>query len=831
MQVLGRDVFYALRQLRKTPAFTLTALLTLALGIGVNAAMFSVIDQALLRRVPYPDSSRLMQLGPYPEKGNGFGSASLPDIRDWQQRSHTFSAIAYFTEQLPTLGGTSNPILSVQVTSSANLFNVLGLHAAMGRTFVPDDEKPGRGKILVLSWNLWKQIYHGDPNILGQAVPVNGIKYAVIGILPQGVDFPENTGGMFSPIERGNKDESERDSGVFNAIGRLRAGVTPAQAQTELQQIHQQLLKDYPDKEFSDPIRIIPYQDIVTRDSRPTILALGAAVLAVWLIACANVAGLMLTRTNSRRREIAIRGALGAPRARLIQQFLTESLLLSIGGGLLGLAIAEASIKMLSRYLGSVRNGGDVHIDLTVCLYLLLASCVSALLFGILPAWSAARIPAQEGLREGSAAAGTSKQQVFWRDALVVGEIALTLALLIAGGLMIRTLWELRHTHLGFAPKNLITTTMFLPQTTGKLWWQNNDATQPNLITTFFNPLHDKLRSTPGIEMAAFSTKRSFDTSFHGTLSIHMKGQPKPPKGQEPTASLEAVSDDYFLTVGIPLLRGRSFNSGDRVGTQPVALINQAFANQILTGKNPIGMQIDMQDDDDKGKKNAKDPSPTIIGIVADSRQDKISDAIQPEAYLDMEQSAPGDDGMYAILIGFHMDLVVRTQLAPAEAINIITKDIHSFQPEMALQDTKSMQQVIDDSLSNQTLAARLLSIFGIAALVIAAAGIYGLLSYSVSQRTRELGLRLALGAQRKDVLWLVLRRACILLGIGIAIGACVAWAMGGVLRSFLYGLHAYDAVTVLCVAVLLGLCGLAASYLPAHRAASVDPMEALRSE
>ena len=830
MQVLGRDVLYALRQLRKTPAFTLTALLTLALGIGVNAAMFSVIDQALLRRVPYPDSSRLMQLGPFDEKSNGFGEASLPDAQDWQQRSHTFSCIAYFAEQLPTLGGTSNPVLALQVQSSPNLFDVLGLHAAMGRTFVPDDEKPGRSKVLVLTWDIWKQLYHGDPSILGRAVPVNGVQYSVIGILPQGVDFPENSGGMFSPIEAGNKDDAARDSAFLSAIGRLRAGVTPAQAQAELSQIQQQLRKVYPDKESDASLRAIPYQDVVTKDVKPALFALGSAVLAVWLIACANVAGLMLTRSNSRRREIAIRGALGAPRGRLVQQFLTESLLLSIGGGVLGLAIAELALKLLGHYLGSVRHGSDMHIDLAVCAYLLLASCISALLFGILPAWNATRVPAQEGLRENSAASGTSKQQVFWRDALVVGEIALTLALLIAGGLMIRTLWELRHTHLGFAPKNLITTTMFLPQTAGKPWWLNDDPKQPNMVTTFLNPLSDKLRATPGIEAVAFSSKRALDTSFHANFSVLIKGQPKPPKGKEPVANASAVSDNYFSTVGVPLLQGRIFNSSDRVETHPVALINQAFADQILPGKNPIGMTIDMQDDNDKNKKDAKDPSPTIVGIVAGSRQDKVGETIQPELYFDMEQLAPGNP-FYSFLIGFHMNMVARTRLAPAEALNTITNDIHSFQPEMALQDTKSMQQVIDDSLSNQTLAARLLSIFGIAALAIAVAGIYGLLSYSVSQRTRELGLRLALGAQRSDVLWLVLRRACILLGIGIAIGACIAWAMGGVLRSFLYGLHTYDAVTVLCVALLLGLCGLAASYLPAHRAASVDPMEALRSE
>jgi predicted permease len=827
MQGFAGDVRYAFRQLVRTPAFTLTALLTLALGIGVNAAMFSVVDQALLRNVPYPDPGRLVQLGPQPTAGNSLNTAALPDVLDWRARSHSFSAIGYYSMQLPTLGGTQNPELVPQIVSSANLFDILGLHAAMGRLFTPAEEQVGHGRVLVLGWTIWKKFFNADPAILGRSVPLNGEHYTVIGVLPEGATFPENTDAMFSPVEVNTKDYQDRGSSFLQSVGRLRPGVSPQQAQADLQRIHQQLAREYPQKESADPVGVELYQDAVTKSARPALLALSAAVLAVWLIACANVAGLMLTRANSRRREIAIRGALGAGRSRLMQQFLTESLLLSLSGGVIGLGIAALSLKLLSHYLGdAVRHGADMHIDIAVCAYLLLASCVSAVLFGMIPGWHASHIPAQEGLREGSAAAGTSRRQAFWRDSLVVGEIALTLALLIAGGLMMRTLWALRHANLGFAPRNLVTTTFFLPQTHGQLFVYT-DTKEPSLFNTFYKPLLEKLRATPGIEMAALSTKRALDTSFHGDMSIDFVGMPRSPKGQEPRSSAGAVSPDYFRTLGVPLLHGRFFNSGDVPGNSDAVIVNDAFARRLLPGKDPLGVQIDMRDPE-----NPKDKTPplTIVGVVANSRQDAVGDEVKPELEFDVDQLAPGDE-MYSILAAYHMDLIVRTRLTPAAALDIMTKDIHSLEPQMALQDSKSMQQVVDDSLGSQTLAARLLGIFGIAALAIAVAGIYGLLSYSVSQRTRELGVRLALGAQRSDVLWLVLRRASILLGIGIAIGIAVSWATGGILRSFLYGLHAYDAVTVLAVALVLGVCGIAASYLPARRAASTDPMEALRTE
>jgi predicted permease len=700
MQGFRGDVRFAIRQLIKTPAFTLTALLTLALGIGVNAAMFSVVDQALLRPVPYADPGRLVHIGPSAAGGNELNTVALPEILDWRARSHSFSSIGYYSMQLPTLGGTQNPQLVVQVVSSANLLEVLGMHPAMGRVFTPDDEKVGHGHVLVLGWTIWKNFFHGDPNVLGRTVPLNGEQYTVIGVLPKGASFPEDAEGMFSPVEVDTKDYQDRGSSFLVAIGRLRAGVSPAQAEGELQRIHQQLLKEYPGKESSDPPGVELYQDVVIQRARPALWALSAAVLAVWLIACANVAGLMLTRANSRRREMAIRGALGAGRSRLMQQFLTESLMLSLCGGLLGLGVAGLSLKLLSHYLSnSVRHGAEMHIDVAVCAYLLVASCISALFFGMIPGWQASHIPAQEGLREGSVASGTSRRQNLWRDALVVGEIALTLALLIAGGLMLRTLWGLRHTNLGFAPQNLVTTTFFLPQTHGQLF-VNTDAKQPSLINTFYKPLLEKLRSTPGMEMAALSTKRVLDTNFHGDMSIEIAGMPKQPKNQVPHANAGAVSPDYFRTLGISLLRGRFFNSGDLPGHPEVALVNETFARAILAGKDPLGMQIKDPSEDDpaEGNPGAKARPLTIVGVVADTRQDAVGDPVKPELYYDLEQLAPGDE-MYSILAAYHMDLLVRTRLATATALDIITKDIHALEPEMALQGSESLQQVIDDSL------------------------------------------------------------------------------------------------------------------------------------
>jgi predicted permease len=827
MGTVGQDLRFALRQLRKSPAFTLTAIVTLALGIGVNAAMFSVIEQVLLRPLPYANQSRLVAIdnSPNGQTVSNSDTFSLPDLREYKARTHTVEDIGWYTFQLPTLGGTENPQITPQIVGTPNLLHLLGVHPRIGREFTADDAQPGRNHVLILSDTVWHKYYNADAGILGRVVPINGDPYTIVGVLPPDIYFPMGAEDeTFSPLNSDDKALQDRSSRALVPIVLVRPGVTPEQTQAEFNSIHQQLLHDYPKDEDADHILAQSYRDSITRGSRPALVALNWAVLAVWLIACANVAGLMLTRTNGRRREIAIRGALGAQRGRITQQFLTESLLLALAGSAAGLGIAFVALRLLRKYLAdSVLYGADIHINGGVFAFLLGASCISALLFGLAPAWHASSVPAQEGLREGTAAAGTSRRQAMWRDGLVVTEVTLTLALLVAAGLMMRTLLSLRHTDLGFATDHVVTGSMFMP-THGAWWTAAGDpkATQ-NLVNTFYHPLLQKLSTTPGVQAAGLTTVRPLTTHVNFSAGVHAKSQPDVPSSRQVQAQVRAATIGYFKVFGIRVLQGRLFNDED-TPTTPIALIaNQALVKAVFPHDNPLGQQIEIGD-----------PGPrqwgTIVGVVEDSHQRSAGEAAQPEFDMNLEQITPADP-MYPILVTFHTDIAVRSRLAPGVTEDTIRRDVHALVPEIAIDNLAPMQQIVDDSLGNQTLAARLLGIFGLAALLIAIAGIYGLLAYSVSQRTRELGVRIALGAARQDILWLILRHACMLLAAGIAIGLAVAWAASGVMRSFLYGAAGYDLATVLLVVLALGLCALAASYIPARRAAGIDPVEALRSE
>lgn len=821
MNSLPQDLRYALRQLRKSPAFALTAIVTLGLGIGVNAAMFSVIEQVLLRPMPYHSASQLVMIAPHPLSGGGFDPASLPDIRDWKARTHVFSDMAWWTIQVPTLGNRDNPELVAQISASPNLFDVLGAQPAIGRTFLPEDSKQNRAQVVILGDSTWHKVFHADRSVIGKTVPINGDPYTVIGIMPPNFDFPQGTGDeIYSPLPIDPSFE-DRGNSSLSAVARLRPGISVRQAQDEISAIHAQLLREYSGSESSEPVRVESIRDVATDNVRSGLYALDAAVGVVWLIACANLAGLMLARANARRRELAIRGALGAAKSRLVRQFLTESLLVSLIGGVAGLLAAWASLRILSHYLANAIPFGDhIHIDAGVCAVLILLSCLSGVLFGVGPGLYGANLPVQEGLRDGAAASGTSKKHGRWRDALVVGEIGMTLALLIAAGLLIQTLWQLRHTNLGFAPQQVDTTSIFMP--THGAWWEGGDKKAPSIITGFYDPLQDKLRHTPGIQSVGMATIRPF-TSSHFTLDIWPADKPAPDKKDMVGAAVRGSNADYFRTMGIAITSGRGFEEADRAGAPLAVLVNQEFVRRVLGGGNPLGRRLKWDDDD-------KSLTATIVGTIADVHQDSVRAASTAEIYFDMEQLTPGQD-MYAILAGFHMDIVVRTHLAPEVAFRAVRDAVHELNPNLAFAEQTTMQQVVDNSLGPQTLAARLLAIFGFAALLIAVAGIYGLLAYSVSQRTRELGVRLALGAQRDNILWLVLRHAVVLLAVGMALGLGVAWAASSVLRSFLYGTAAWSAATILLVVLTLGLFGLGASYLPARRAAAVDPIEALRSE
>jgi predicted permease len=825
MRTLFQDLQYGFRQLRNAPVFALTAILTLALGIGINAAMFSVVDQVLLRSMPFPRADEVVQMAARSESG-GFASTSLPDIQDWQARSHSFQQIGYYTEQVPTLGGTSTSKLVAQVVSSANLFDLLQARPMMGRTFLPGDSEAGRTNVVILSAATWQELYHADPQIVGRSVPVNGISYTVIGVMPNGFAFPANTGGnsIWTPVPVSEKALQDRSGSMMSVIGRLRPGVTVAEATHEMNSIHDQLKREYPKDEDTNPIRMELYQNVVTGTARPAILALDVAVFAVWLIACANVAGLLLARGNNRRREVALRTALGAQRGRLVRQFLTESLLLSLAGGALGLELANLALHLLKRYLAdAVVFGDQIHIDLKVCAYLFVASCVSAILFGLLPALHASHVPPQEGLRQGAAASGTSKTQTRWRDALVVGEIALTLTLLVAAGLMVRTLVSLRHTRVGFVADQAVTGEIYLPSHAA-IFIGMPTQSGPSLVQTFYAPLVDRLDALPGVQAAGLTTVRPLEGNWDFNMTVELANHAKPEHSAQSYAQARATTGEYFKAMGIRLLRGRFFSSTDSADAPPAAIVNRTFVQRFLPNENPLGQQVRLNDT------GARQWS-TIVGVVEDSPQKTLGQPPLPEIHYNLAQLEKQDD-LYPILGAFYMNVSVRSPLGAETISRELRRVVHDLQPDAALNGVKSMQEVVDDSLGNQVLAARLLGLFALAGLVIAVAGIYGLLAYSVSQRTRELGVRLALGAQRHAVLWLVLRHALILLGIGVSVGAVVTAASGKLLTAFLaYKLNGYDAVIGVGIAMLLAVCGLAASYFPARRAAGIDPVVALRTE
>jgi predicted permease len=777
--------------------------------------------------MPFPRAGEVVQMAVQTESGS-FAPTSLPDIRDWQARSHSFSKIAYFTEQVPTLGGTDNPKLVPQVLSSANLFEMLEARPMMGRTFVPADGEAGHTTVVVLSAKLWREFYNGDRQIIGRTVPVNGAPHTVIGVMPEGFAFPANTGDstIWTPLPVKDKEMQDRGSAMLSVMGRMRPGVPLDDARREMNAIHEQLRKEYPKDEGTNPVQVERYSDRMTGSVRPAILALDGAVFAVWLIACANAAGLLLARGNGRRREVAVRTALGAQRGRLIRQFLTESLLLALAAGALGWVLASLALRALKQYLSNALIFGDqIHIDYKVCLYLFIASCVSAVVFGLVPALHASRVSPQEGLRDGAAASGTGRQQTRLRDGLVVGEIALTLTLLVAASLMVRTLISLRHTHTGFVASEVTTGEIYLPNhAVGLFFTAPVGDKQASIIQTFYGPLLNKMRSMPGVQSAGLTTVRPLQGSWDFNMTVELNHHAKFERSTHADAQARATTGDYFSTMGIRLLQGRLFADTDSRDAQPVAIVNRAFVKRFLPNENPIGQQVRLNDAGDRQWS-------TIVGVVDDSPQKTLAQAPLPEIHYNLEQLLPQDD-LYPILGNFYMNVAVRSPLPSG----IITRDLkrvaNDLEPDAVLNNVESMQQVIDDSLGNQILAVRLLGLFALAGLVIAVAGIYGLLAYTVSQRTRELGIRLALGAQREAIVWLVLRHALILLAIGLSIGAGLMAVSGRALTAWLgYKFSGYDVIAALAVVVLLAVCGLAASYLPARRAAGIEPVVALRTE
>ncbi len=821
MTTLLNDLRYAVRQLRKAPGFALTAVLTLALGIGISAAMFTVVDGVLLRPLPVPHPSQVVRLGEANASGQ-ITSTSLPDLRDWREHAKSFQDIAWYTLKffdLKNADGTTQ--FSVNEQTSSNFFSMLQAEPMMGRTFLPQAGSAGNQGTVVLSHFVWQNYFHADKNILGKQVQLGDDTYTVIGVMPQQFYIPINDeGAVVWTVLPHTADMEQRDDVFLSGIGRLRAGVSVAAARTELSGIQGNIARQFPDLHLTKTAGVQSYLDSLVGSVRPALLALQGAVLLVWLIACANIAGLMLTRMAARRREIAVRAALGAARGRIVRQFLTESLLLGIAGGAGGLGVAYTCLAVLRHSISAhLSRAGDISLNWQVILLLIALSVVSAVIFGTIPAFQAASADPQEALHESSRGAGTGVKQLRLRNALIVGELALSLVLLVSAGLLLRTLYALRHVPVGFNPQHLVVAQFF---SRGGFTLSAGDATT-DLRAVFYDPLLARVRQIPGVESAAFVTSAPLTNNVHMNDDFTVIGDPaaNPSHSQ---VELHAVTPGAFRTLEVRLLQGRPFDDGDRIGTTPVVIVNQAFARHYL-GTQPLQKRLDL------------DPNPTrksifenasVIGIVEDT-PNVLGQPAVPEVDVDLNQIPLKDD--FYFVASMAMELVVRTSQPPEVIVPTISRIFSERNAAFIVLNVQTMPQHIDDQLGSQTLAARLLWIFAIAAVLIAAAGLYGLLSYSVGQRTREIGVRLALGAQRENVLRMILRQASRLLAAGLFIGILAAFFTTKLVRSFLYGVAEHDWLTIVAVSVLLLVVGLVASYIPARRAAKIEPVEALRSE
>ncbi len=824
MSGLLQDVQYALRQLRKNPGFTTITVLTLALGIGVNAAMFAVIDAVLLRPFPFPKPSQVVQMSEARPDDVAASSSSLPDIRDWRAQSHSFQDIGWYTTGIRSVDIPGYSDFIPVIYSSANLLNTLQVDPQIGRNFMPNEDQPGHGDVVLINTIAWEKFFNRNPQVLGSTLKLGNKGYTVIGVMPDGFEFPYVGDGpaVWSPLVP-VKENEERDSRSLTAIGRMKPGVSVAAAQAELSGIQNNIANGYPKLELDKRVVVKSYREVLTGNVRPALMALQFAVLAVWLIACANVASLLLSRSSGRRREIAIRSAIGAARSRLVRQFLTESLVLSLTGAAAGLALAYGCVRLLKFYLDLyLPLSAHIQVDARVVAALVGFSILSAVLFGLLPAIQASRAPAQEALREGTPAAGAGRRQKRFRDALVVGEIALSLLLLISAGLLLRSLLSLRNLPLGFVPHNVVVTSIFLPQSGGGMVGNTGKYAGKDISQVFYAPLLDKLAHLPGVDSAALTSILPLSPNFQAGGSVEIVGRPKDPANKT-VAAIRAVSPSLYSTLGVRLLQGRLFSDSDGPQAAGAAVVNEAFVRKYFRGQNPLGQQLKIGDKGSHG-------TVTIVGVVENTHQTAMSDDVQPEINVSYLQLGPDDELTPYILASF-TNLALRTHSDPATVIPELRTALREVDPDMAVMDIRTMQDLVDTSLGSQTLAVRLLWIFAGSALLISIAGIYGLLAYNVSQRTRDIGLRMALGATRGNVVQMILGQAVLLLAIGVGIGIVAAISAGSVLRSFLYGVVPYDAVTIAGVCVLLLACGLLASYIPARRASRIDPIKALRWE
>jgi putative ABC transport system permease protein len=805
------DVRYACRSLGNHPGFAIVVILTLALGIGANAAIFSVVNAVLLRPLPYHDADRLVVIwGDLHRPGVNEIPASAGEFVDYRDRAHAFEHVAAYDTLGFNLTGIGEPERLDGAVVTASLFPLLGASAQVGRTFLSAEEQPGREQVVVLSHALWQRRFKGDAAIVGQMVVLDGTPVQVVGVMPATFQYPDAGVEIWKPmlLDAEALSEDNRGSHGYTALARLKPGVTLAQAQADLAAVTATFKAEHPGNYrggFSANLRLLQ-AEIVGDTARPLLILLGA-VAVVLLIACANVANLLLARAASRRREIALRTALGASRGRLVRQLLTESVLIAIVGGVIGLVLASWGVDLLiASAPETIPRFREVGVDRRVVLFTAIVSLGTGLLFGIVPALRAAGAPLNETLKDGGRVGDSAAHGRAGR-LLVISEVALSLVLLIGAGLLIHSFARVQNVEPGFDARNVLTLRLALPESRYSTF-QKGDA--------FFDELFTALRSRPDVRGVAAANALPF-SGLGGSRTFHIEGrEPKRPEDQT-EEQLRIVTDGYFATMRIPVVKGREFSDRDTLSGPRVAVVNEALARKHWPNESPIGRRVGFSRDEPQWYE--------IVGIVGNIKHRGLDAADRPELYV------PSRQPLFANWTVRPMYVAVRTDADPQAVAATVRRELARVDRDQPISDMRTMDERIGRSLAGRRFNMVLLAVFASLALTLAGIGIYGIVAYSVTERTHEIGVRLALGAQRRDVMAMIVAQGMVLTMIGTAVGVVSALLVTRMMSSLLFGVSAADPVTFVVIPVLLAAVAFVACSVPARRATRVDPLVALRAE